>query len=1281
MVVVCNIQEEEQDGVEVLVEESDALLETMKNFRANYCEASIFGPYDQRLFSRGIEGGSRYYMYANDGGSHACSTGGGVRADGGSHARLTEGGARIDGENRTYLTGGGARADRGNRAFLTEEEARSGGGTHAHSTGGGTGKDRENDAYSTGRGAGEDGRNRVYSIGGGAGAGEGNHVYSIEGGARADGRTDVDSTGGGRDVGYVCSSRGRGEGGNSSGHGYLNASDTGSQEHSTRGGGTSRSSGSKGTINGGGYSYANERGGYGYSNGGRARGGGRLNLSSADDGRQGRRHTTAAAAAAIAAKIDRGDCQGRTPEEQGSTQAVGDGIDGGVPDCAKKDGVGRLWQALHGSARQEPAGDVEAAVQAMLARQCTNTAGFQDRMSEAIAADRESHQYDNSFSDSSEDEEGGVGSLSQFSFRRNRQAVAPSSSFSSAARTSRPKTALQVMQEHRCACSTTEDSNRRTRSTSGRSRDLGGVTAGSMPGVPTGANEERGNPRAHATGGAYILQPDIPAPTSQSATPYMEPASLVRPPSLQRAPYLSLDGADEPVVDLAFDLSFDFPVAYGDGISDGNGSAATAATADMGGAPGLSVWKDYGLGLSGGGSSAVGRGGGGGRAKASNNALASHKDDTYGILDDEDDEAALALAADRLLGYDDRTIHPAGPSTATSTRPGPGSGSAPDPSRGPFSSSLPPPPGFSHSATTHTRQPWLGGVTSAATGGGGAAGCTFFGEYCMNPAVRGHHRRRSTSRLRFCSPDEGMGDGPVSGDGGDVTPSRLLAVADRHATERFPADGVGIGQVGAVTEAETVAPAVEGGKGTTRGESRNGGSSAYGPNQRNLAPRPAPQPTFRTAENSRLFDYTRTSMVDQEYRAGDGGNNPGLSHEVASPGEGNVTSPRKYNLADCPVLSGDGRSVCGDEGRGSGGGGSGSGGSGGGSGGGIAQELPGSGDSSVGIGRVDLVARGQRRFGIFPPTAAYSPFVSNAEGEKRATSLAGGDMGRASVAPTESVHNIQVSDDNDDGDGRDDRHRADAVAVGELHRGEGISVAPSKPARSAFIFQPVDGVVGTARAEEGGAVGVEGGRRMLHDMFLRGSASSGLVDVGGVVVAGENGQRVVGGSGLAIEGNQGGSAEGFGIPAAVDGDVRAGGGADGGGGVAVGGEDRDEDSGAAAEAMPATPLASSSKSWFGGAAASCAVGLLRRCAQRTAVAVVTTTSTSQRTPPESSYSPAAFTAGEKPSLAAISVGKRLGAGWRRQPGAIPYREDVSCSIEEWGLPGSRGEAAHALLSR
>lgn len=33
MVVVCNIQEEEQDGVEVLVEESDALSETMKNFR------------------------------------------------------------------------------------------------------------------------------------------------------------------------------------------------------------------------------------------------------------------------------------------------------------------------------------------------------------------------------------------------------------------------------------------------------------------------------------------------------------------------------------------------------------------------------------------------------------------------------------------------------------------------------------------------------------------------------------------------------------------------------------------------------------------------------------------------------------------------------------------------------------------------------------------------------------------------------------------------------------------------------------------------------------------------------------------------------------------------------------------------------------------------------------------------------------------------------------------------------------------------------------------------
>ncbi|CAN0050500.1 unnamed protein product [Ectocarpus sp. 12 AP-2014] len=911
----------------------------------------------------------------------------------------------------------------------------------------------------------------------------------------------------------------------------------------------------------------------------------------------------------------------------------------------------------------------------MLARQCTNTAGFQDRMSEAIAADCESHQHDNSYLDSSDDEEGGVGSLSQFSFRRNRQTVAPSS-FSSTARTSRPKTALQVMQEHTCACSTTEDSNRRTRSTSGRFGDLGGVTAGSSPGVPTGANGARGNPRAHATGGAYILRPDISAPTSQSATPYMEPASLVRPPSLQRAPYLCLDGADQPVGDLAFDPSFDFPFAYGDGISDSNGSAATAATADMGGAPGLSVWNDYGLDLSGGDSSAAGRGGGGGDAKVSNIAQASHEDDTYGILDDEDDEAALALAADRLLGYDDRTTHPAGPIAAASTGPGPGPGSAPGPSRGSFRKSLPPPPGFSQSATTHTRQPWLGAGTSAATGGG-AAGCTFFGESSMNSAVRSHYRRRSTSRLRFCSPDEAMGDGPVSRDGGDITPSGLLAAVDRHATERFPADGVEIGQVGAVTEAETVAAAMEGGKGTTSGESRNGGSSIYGPNQRNLAPRPAPHPTFRTTENSRLFDYTRTSMVDQENRAGDGGNNPGLSHEVPSPGEGNDTSPGKNDLADCPILAGDGGSVCGDEGRGRGGRGSG----GGGSVGGIAQELLGSIDGGGGIGRVDPVTRGQRRFGIYPPAAEYSPFVSNGESKERAAGLAGSEMGRASVAPEESVRNIQASDDNDDSDGGDDRHRADAVAAGALHRGEGISVAPSIPARSAFISQPGDGVACTARAAEGSAVGVEGGRRMLNDALSRGSAPSGLLDIGGVVVAGEDGQRLVGGSGLATEGNQGGSAEGLGIPAAVDGDMRAGRGVDGGGGVAVGGEDRYDDDGGAAEAMPTTPLAPSSKSWFSGAAASCAMGLLRRWAQRTAVAVATTTSTSERTPPESSYSPAAFTAGGKPSSAAISGGTRLGAGWRRHPGAIPCREDVSCSIEEWGLPGSRGEAAHALLSR
>ncbi|CAM9211642.1 unnamed protein product [Ectocarpus sp. 13 AM-2016] len=1272
MVVVCNVHEEEQGGVEVLVEESDALSETMKNFRANCCEASIFGPYDQRLFSRGTEGGSKYYMYPNDAGSLTYSTGGGARADGGSHVRLTEGGAKTDGGNRTDLTGRRARTDRVNRAFSTGKKARPGGGTHAYSTGGGTREDGGNDAYSTGRGAREDGRNRVYSTGGGNGVGEGNHVYSIEGGARADEGTDVDSTGGGRDVGYVCSSRGRGGGDNSSGHGYFNASDTGPQECSTRGGMTRRSSWSKGTFDGGGNGYAHEGGSCGYSNGGRARGRRRRNLSWAAFGRQGRRHTTAAAAAATAAKIDHGGCQGRTPEEeQGFTQAAGGGIVGGVPDCAQKDGVGRSKQALCGSARQEPAGDAEASIQAMLARRCTHTASFQDRMSEAIAADRESHQYDNRYLDSSDDEEGGVGSLSQFSLRRNRQTVAPSS-FSSAARTSRPKTALQVM-EHKCACSNTEDSNSRTRSTSGRFGDLGGVTAGSTPGVPTGAKGARGNPRAHATGGAYIFRPDTSAPTSQSATPYMELASLVGPPSLQRAPYLSLDVADEPVVDLAFDRSFDFPFAYGDGTSDGNGSAATAATADMGGAPGLSVWNDYGLGLSCGNSSAAGRGGGGGGgAKTSNIALVSHEDDTYGILDDEDDEAALALAADRLLGYDDRTTHPARPIAAAGTGPGPGPGSAPGPSRGSFRSILPPPPGFSHSATTHTRQPWLGAVTSAATGGGGAAGCTFFGESSMNPAVRSHHRRRSTSRLRFCSPDEGMGYGPVSRYGGDVTPSGLLAAVDRHATERFPADGVEIGQVAAITEAETVTAAVEGGKGTTSGESRNGGSSIYGPNQRNRAPRPAPHLTFRTTENSRLFDYTRTSMVDQENRAGNGGNNPGLSHEVAPPGEGNATSPGKDDLADCPVLSGDGGRVCGDEGRGLGGGGS---------GGGIAQELLGSGDGGAGIGRVDPVTREQRRFGIYPPAAAYSPFVSNGESEERAAGLAGGEMGRASVAPAESVRNIQASDDDDDSDGGDDRHRADAVAAGELHRGEGISVAPRIPARSAFISQPGDGVAGTARAAEGSAVGVGGGRRTLHDALLRGSASSGVLDIGGVVVEGEDRQRVVGGSGLAIEGNQGGSAEGLGVPAAVDGDVRAGGWVDGGGGVAVGGEDRDEDGGAAPEAMPTTPLARSSKSLFGGAAASCAMGLLRRWAQRPAVAVATTTSTAERTPRESSYSPSAFTAGEKPPSAAILGGTRLGAGWRRHPGAIPYREDVSCSIEKWGLPGSRGEAAHALLSR
>lgn len=302
---------------------------------------------------------------------------------------------------------------------------------------------------------------------------------------------------------------------------------------------------------------------------------------------------------------------------------------------------------------------------------------------------------------------------------------------------------------------------------------------------------------------------------------------------------------------------------------------------------------------------------------------------------------------------------------------------------------------------------------------------------------------------------------------------------------------------------------------------------------------------------------------------------------------------------------------------------------------------------------------------IYPPAAAYSPFVSNGEGEERAAGLGGGEMGRASVAPAESVRNIQASDDNDDSDGSDNRHRADAVAAGALHRGEGISVAPSIPARSAFLSQPGDGFAGTARAAEGSAVGVEGGRRMLHDALLRGSASSGLLDVGGVVVAEENGQRVVGGSGLAIEGNQGGSAEGLGAPAAVDGDERAGGGVDGGGGGVVVGEDRDEDGGAAAEAMPSTPLAPSSKSWFGGAAAICAMGLLRRWAQRTAVAVATTTSTSERTPPES-------------SSAAISGGTRLGAGWRRHPGAIPYREDVSCSFEEWGVRGGYRTSHHGF---
>ncbi|CAN0358277.1 unnamed protein product, partial [Ectocarpus fasciculatus] len=722
-------------------------------------------------------------------------------------------------------------------------------------------------------------------------------------------------------------------------------------------------------------------------------------------------------------------------------------------------------------------------------------------------ADRESHRYDNSCLDSSDDEEGGVGSLSQFSFRRNRQAAASSSSSSSAARTSRPKTALQVMQEHKCACSTTKNNDCRTRSTAGRYRDLGGAAAGSTPDGSTGANEAWGNPRAHATGGAYILRPEISAPTSQSATPYMDPASLTRPPSLQRAPYLSLDGAEEPIEDLAFDLSFDFPFDFGNGSIDGNGSAATAATADMKGIPDLSVWNDYGLGRSGGDSSAVclgggGGGGGGGGATAGDNALATHEGDTCGILDDEDDEAALAMAADRLLGY---------ASTGPGPGPGPAPGSTPRPSRGPIPSSLPPPPGFSRAAAMDTRQPWLGDLASAA--GGSGAGCSIFGKPYMNPSVGGRHRRRSKSRLRFCNPEEGMGDDPVSRDGEDVTPFGLLAAVNRQTTERVPAGGAGIGEVGAAVAAEPAASVAGGGKGASSGDSsaRNGGSSLYGRNERNLVPRPAPQPTFRTAENSRLSGYARVAMVDQDSRAGSGGINSGLSHEVASPEGGNDTSAGNDDLADGRVPSGDGGNVCGDEGRGRSGGGSRV----RGNEGDIARELQGSGDRGGGGGRDEPIAEGQRRCGVYPSARAYLPIVSYGGGEERPVGLAGGEMGRAGVAPAEGVRSTHKSDDSEDGDDSNDRHRAGAVAAAASHGGRSIGVAPSLPARSAVLSQPGGDVAGAAREAEGSAAEIEDGRRMLHDALLH---------VGGAVVAEENGQRVVGGGGLAIEGNQGSSA-------------------------------------------------------------------------------------------------------------------------------------------------------------
>lgn len=301
----------------------------------------------------------------------------------------------------------------------------------------------------------------------------------------------------------------------------------------------------------------------------------------------------------------------------------------------------------------------------------------------------------------------------------------------------------------------------------------------------------------------------------------------------------------------------------------------------------------------------------------------------------------------------------------------------------------------------------------------------------------------------------------------------------------------------------------------------------------------------------------------------------------------------------------------------------------------------------------------------YPPAAAHSPIVSNGGGEKPDVGLVAGEIGRARVAPAEGVRNVQASDDNDDSDSSDDRHSVCAVAAGALNQGRNVSVAPGLPATSAVIFQPGDEVAGTARAAEGSAVGVEGGQRMLHDALSRGSASSGLLHDDGAVVAVENDQRVVGEAVLAIEGNQGGGLE---IPVVVDDEVRAGGGdVDGGGGIAVDGEDRDEDGGDAAEAMPTTPLHPSSKSWF--AAASSAMGLLRRWAQRTAVAVAITTSTPERPPPESPCSPAAFTASGKPSSAVTSGRTRLGAGWRRHPGAIPCREDVSCSVEEWGVRG------------